>query len=322
MDTGESARSVISCPTAGARRVLVVLLLVFLKEAGCFSRGRPQATMPRKPGSAMGRDTSTVEVSRLTEGQIMRVLKERDGAGQALEHAGTKKVGKVWDELVALGFTQELAARALERTPTVSVPDCLDWLCLNVEEDQLPRRFRSSYRAAEMADGAVTVVAPPRASQAHADAQAAEAQEDEDPVAAAAAAGHARPWYQRWWQAVKWRVTGLSQSGKQQDSADPASAVPAICGPSLSRISLVVSSSNWHWASAKGNDISEAHKAGITARLQRIASLPCELLDANSHSMSQIDDVKWEPLHSLIEVKGTARIQKEEAKDDETSVPK
>ena len=171
--------------------MLVVLLLVFLKEAGCFSRGRPQATMPRKPGSAVGRDTSTVEVSRLTEGQIMRVLKERDGAGQALEHAGTKKVGKVWDELVALGFTQELAARALERTPTVSVPDCLDWLCLNVEEDQLPRRFRSSYRAAEMADGAVTVVAPPRASQAHADAQAAEAQEDEDPVAAAAAAAAA-----------------------------------------------------------------------------------------------------------------------------------
>ena len=105
--------------------------------------------MPRKT-AAGGKDVRNVEVSRLTESKIMQVLKERDGEVKAMEHAGIKKVGKVLDELIELGFAQELAAKAIQCTPTVTVPDCLDWLCLNIEEDQLPRKFRSSYSPAEM----------------------------------------------------------------------------------------------------------------------------------------------------------------------------
>jgi hypothetical protein len=77
---------------------------------------------------------------------------------------------------------------------------------------------------------------------------------------------------------------------------------PSKCGASLPPIRLVVSSSNWHWSSAEGNDISAPHKADITARLRCIASLPCQLLEANARLLSQLEDVDWEPLYSLKEI--------------------
>jgi hypothetical protein len=91
-----------------------------------------------------------------------------------------------------------------------------------------------------------------------------------------------------------------TQRQMQQDLLEPAT-----CAPSLPPISLVVSSSNWHWSSAEGNDISAPHKADITARLRCIASLPCQLLEANARPLSQMKDVGCELLYSLkkIEVK-------------------
>ena len=74
---------------------------------------------------------------------------------------------------------------------------------------------------------------------------------------------------------------------------------PATCAPSLPPISLVVSSSNWNWSSAEGNDISAPHKADITARLRSIASLPCKLLETSARLLSRMEDVDWEPLYSL-----------------------
>jgi hypothetical protein len=80
-----------------------------------------------------------------------------------------------------------------------------------------------------------------------------------------------------------------------QDFSSPA-------GSTLPPISLVVSSSTWHWSSAEGNDISAPHKADITVRLRRIASLPCQLLEANARLLSQVEDVGWERLYSLKEI--------------------
>jgi hypothetical protein len=92
---------------------------------------------------------------------------------------------------------------------------------------------------------------------------------------------------------------------------------PATRAPSLPPISLVVSSSSWHWSSAEGNDISAPHKADITARLRCIASLPCQLLEANARLLSQKEDVGWEPLYSLNhgKGKGTARHHAERTDD-------
>jgi hypothetical protein len=94
---------------------------------------------------------------------------------------------------------------------------------------------------------------------------------------------------------------------------------PATCAPSLPQISLVVSSSNWYWSLAEGNDISAPHKADITARLRCIASLPCQLLEENARLLSQVEDVDWEPLYSLDHGKGKATAQHEERTDDDKS---
>jgi hypothetical protein len=88
-----------------------------------------------------------------------------------------------------------------------------------------------------------------------------------------------------------------TQRQMQQDLLEPAT-----CAPSLPPIGLVVSSSNWHWSSAEGNDISAPHKADITARLRCIASLPCQLLEANARLLSQMEDVGSELLYSLKEI--------------------
>jgi hypothetical protein len=105
-----------------------------------------------------------------------------------------------------------------------------------------------------------------------------------------------------------------TQRKMQQDLLKPAS-----CAPSLPLISLVVSSSNWHWSSAEGNDISAPHKADITARLRCIASLPCQLLEENARLLSQVEDVDWEPLYSLDHGKGKATARHEERTDDDKS---
>jgi len=66
---------------------------------------------------------------------------------------------------------------------------------------------------------------------------------------------------------------------------------PLKYSPSLPPICLIVSSvHDWHWSWAEGNDINAAHKAD-TARLRRIASLPCQLLEAKAQLLSQMEDV-------------------------------
>ena len=108
------------------------------------------------------KEANNVEVSRHTENQILEVLKTRDGATTELAQAGIRTVRKVWEELIELGFTQEDTADAIRSTPTVSLADCLDWLCITLEEHRLPRRFRSSYRPSDMTQAQLTVVAPTR----------------------------------------------------------------------------------------------------------------------------------------------------------------
>lgn len=160
------------CSRVGVRHcIALVLLLVFV--LGTSSRpvarrgrggGGPGAIMPRKAGGkgGGGKEAGNVEVSRKTESHILEVLKSRSKEDTTLEATGIKKVGKVYDELIAMDFTQESAALAIQSTPVITVENCLDWACMNLEEDQLPRKLRSSYRPAEMRDGKVTIVAPPK----------------------------------------------------------------------------------------------------------------------------------------------------------------
>ena len=74
---------------------------------------------------------------------------------------------------------------------------------------------------------------------------------------------------------------------------------PAKCEPFLPPIRLVVSSSSLHWSSAERGNMSTIHIADISARLQRIAALPEQLLDENSFLPSKIEFVEGEPLYSL-----------------------
>jgi hypothetical protein len=41
---------------------------------------------------------------------------------------------QVWDELLELGFSEESTSSAIRSTPTIALSDCLDWLCLNLQE--------------------------------------------------------------------------------------------------------------------------------------------------------------------------------------------
>ena len=61
----------------------------------------------------------------------------------------------------------------------------------------------------------------------------------------------------------------------------------------------MVSSSGWHLSAAEGGDVNAAQMVDITARLQRIATLPEDLLEANACLLSKIEFVEWEPLYSL-----------------------
>jgi hypothetical protein len=91
----------------------------------------------------------------------------------------------------------------------------------------------------------------------------------------------------------------MKQHTQRQMQQDPLE--PAACALSLPPISLIVSSSNWHLSvQAQGNDGSEAHIADVTRRLQRIASLPAQVLEANACFLSKIESVEWDPLCDLI----------------------
>lgn len=114
-----------------------------------------------------------VEVSRQTEQHILEAIKSRENDA-VLQRANLKQVGKVcirvesrtcpcvpppricsvpraggssrnapmleqvWDELLELGFSEESTSSAIRSTPTIAVPDCLDWLCLNLQEVARP----------------------------------------------------------------------------------------------------------------------------------------------------------------------------------------
>lgn len=59
----------------------------------------------------------------------------------------------LYDQLQDLGFATEhvqsaLAAVQYPAAAAAGLEDCLDWLCLNVEQQLLPRRFTGSSRAA------------------------------------------------------------------------------------------------------------------------------------------------------------------------------
>ena len=125
----------------------------------CFKQARVPTQLC---AGGAAKEANNVEVSRHTENQILEVLKTRDGATTELAQAGIRTVRKVWEELIELGFTQEDTADAIRSTPTVSLADCLDWLCITLEEHRLPRRFRSSYRPSDMTQAQLTVVAPTR----------------------------------------------------------------------------------------------------------------------------------------------------------------
>jgi len=60
----------------------------------------------------------------------------------------------------------------------------------------------------------------------------------------------------------------------------------------LLSMSLLVSSSQWHLSLADAKGPSAAHISDIVWRLQRIASLPRELFEANKCSLSKIDFVE------------------------------
>mmetsp|Transcript_54977 Transcript_54977/g.89108 ORF Transcript_54977/g.89108 Transcript_54977/m.89108 type:complete len:393 (-) Transcript_54977:140-1318(-) len=68
----------------------------------------------------------------------------------------------------------------------------------------------------------------------------------------------------------------------------------------LLSISLLVSSSQWHLSLADTKGPSAAHISNIVWRLQRIASLPRELLEANECSLSKIEFAEWVPLYTLV----------------------
>jgi hypothetical protein len=144
---------------SGARSVRIDLALLLLLAFPGFS---PSAVkMPKKaalrPAQAAARGgLSSAEVSKGTEGLILNVLSSRDASARAgLEETNVKKLGKTWDELKSLGFDDDVITEVLQSCATISKEAALDWLCLNVDEQRLPRQFRSAYRPSEAAKGEV-----------------------------------------------------------------------------------------------------------------------------------------------------------------------
>jgi hypothetical protein len=62
---------------------------------------------------------------------------------------------QLYDRLLEYGFTQEQVQTALAALPkgAADVEACLDWLCFNLPQQQLPRRFRGGSRLAAGSDG-------------------------------------------------------------------------------------------------------------------------------------------------------------------------
>jgi len=75
----------------------------------------------------------------------------------------------------------------------------------------------------------------------------------------------------------------------------------------LLSIRLMVSSSEWYLSltDAKGPNV--AHVSDIVWRLQRIVSLPREIIDTNKCSLSKIEFVEWKPLYIVVPSKNKGR---------------
>jgi len=91
----------------------------------------------------------------------------------------------------------------------------------------------------------------------------------------------------------------------QEDLPEPEKAEKKLCALPIP-ISLIVSSSSWH-ISFENDAPSSAHLSEIVWRLQRIASLPRQLLEANECSLSKVEFVECELLYSLVPSKKKAQ---------------
>jgi len=104
-------------------------------KKGSTSNPKPQPPPPK----------NAAELSKETEDFIMSVLRGRqEGAIMSREKGfdsadksaapNMKQLGKIWDELLRLGFSKEDAETGVREAPSESLSSILDWLCLNLDE--------------------------------------------------------------------------------------------------------------------------------------------------------------------------------------------
>jgi len=92
-----------------------------------------------------------------------------------------------------------------------------------------------------------------------------------------------------------------AHSLEQADCLEKSNYVPPLA------ISLLVSSSKWHLSLADGEAPNETQVSEIVWRLQRIASLPRQILEAAQCCMSKVEFVEWEQLYTLVHSKKGGR---------------
>ena len=108
------------------------------KKVAQGSAVRTQQAAPPKVKSG-----TAAELSRETEEFIMTVLRGRQegpirerSACEAKPALNMKQLGKIWDELLQLGFSKEDAEMGIRESSSESLASVLDWLCLNLDEDR------------------------------------------------------------------------------------------------------------------------------------------------------------------------------------------
>ena len=109
------------------------------KKGGQVAGGRQQQAAAPKAKSG-----TAAELSRETEEFIMSVLRGRQEGpirervvAESKPAINIKQLGKIWDELLEIGFSKEDAELGIRESSSESLASVLDWLCLNLPEERL-----------------------------------------------------------------------------------------------------------------------------------------------------------------------------------------
>jgi hypothetical protein len=131
---------------------LILVFVVSTSQCSAVIINKKVGAMPKKNGPVVGgrqapapkaKVGTSAELSRETEEFIMSVLRGRQegpirerAVSEAKPAINIKQLGKIWDELLEIGFSKEDAELGIRESSSESLASVLDWLCLNLPEER------------------------------------------------------------------------------------------------------------------------------------------------------------------------------------------